>query len=44
MIRQYSSYLAAPVFQMVWDLRRQYYDDDFREFIDKLPRTEYTSK
>jgi len=44
MIKQYSSYLAAPGFQKVWDLRRQYYDDDFRDFVDKLPRTEYTLK
>jgi hypothetical protein len=44
MIKQYSSYLAAPGFQMGWELRRQYYDDDFREFVDKLPRTEYTLK
>jgi hypothetical protein len=29
---------------MGWELRRQYYDDDFREFVDNLPRTEYTLK
>ncbi len=42
MNRQYSSYLAAPAYQMVWELRRQFYDDDFRDFVDNLPRTEYT--
>jgi hypothetical protein len=44
MIRQYSSYLAAPGFQRVWEIRRNYYNDAFRKFIDELPRTEYTLK
>ncbi len=44
MIRQYSSYLAAPGFQQVWELRRSYYNDAFRMFVDELPRTEYKLK
>ncbi len=44
MIRQYSSYLAAPAFQRVWEMRRRYYNDAFRKFVDELPRTEYTLK
>ena len=41
MIRQYSSYLAAPAFQRVWELRRKYYNRDFCKFVHELPRTEY---
>ena len=41
MIRQYSSYLAAPGFQRVWELRRSYYNNEFRKFVDELPRSEY---
>lgn len=44
MIRQYSSYLAAPSFQRVWEMRGRYYNDAFREFVDELPRTEYKLK
>jgi hypothetical protein len=42
MIRQYSSYLAAPGYQRVWEMRGRYYNDAFRKFVDELPRTEYT--
>ncbi|MEN8374780.1 MAG: hypothetical protein ABFS34_04970 [Gemmatimonadota bacterium] len=42
MLRQYASYLAAPGFQMVWRLRKNFYNEAFRTFVDELPRTEYT--
>jgi hypothetical protein len=41
MISLYSSYLAAPGFNVFWELRKQHYDPEFREFVDNLPRTEY---
>ena len=43
-VRQYSSYLSAPSFRRVWELRRAYYDDEFREFVESLDRLEYKIK
>ena len=42
MVRQYSSFMAAPSIQFVWDVRKNYYNDEFREFVDNLLVTEYT--
>lgn len=39
--RQYSSVMAAPAFQIVWNLRKDYFSESFREFVDASPRTEY---
>jgi len=41
MVRQYASFLSMPSFQRVWELRRQFFDDEFRTFVDELRRTEY---
>ena len=41
MVRQLASFLASPVVNRVWELRRGYYDDEFRSFVDNLPPTEY---
>jgi hypothetical protein len=43
-VRQYSSYLSAPSFLRVWELRSAFYDDEFREFVDSLDRAEYKIK
>ena len=39
--RHYSSNLSAPAFEIVWNLRKSYFNDSFREFVDESPRTEY---
>jgi len=42
MLSLYSSYLAAPGFSVFWELRKQHYDPEFREFVDNLPRTSWS--
>lgn len=42
MVRQYSSFMAAPGFRFIWDIRKNYYNDEFREFVDNMLVTEYT--
>jgi len=42
MVRQYSSFLSMQSFQRVWELRRKFFDDEFRTFVDELQRTEYS--
>ncbi len=44
MVRQFASLLSVPAFQRVWELRREYYDDEFRAFVDGLERTEYRNR
>jgi hypothetical protein len=41
MLREYSSYLSAPGFFFVWQLRKNYHNDEFRNFVEALPRSEY---
>ncbi|MCZ6774149.1 MAG: hypothetical protein O7G83_19505 [Proteobacteria bacterium] len=41
MVRQYASFLSLPTISHIWDLRREFYDDEFRAFVDELQRTEY---
>ena len=41
MNKQYSSMLATPSVRYVWDLRREFYNDEFREFVDSTTVLEY---
>jgi len=42
MVRQYASFMAAPAFRFVWDIRKQYYNDHFRAFVDNMDITDYS--
>jgi hypothetical protein len=42
MVSLYSSYLAAPGFSVFWELRKQHYDAEFREYVDALPRSSWS--
>lgn len=44
MLREYSSYLSAPGFDFVWQLRKNGHNDDFRQFVDELPKPEYRTR
>ena len=41
MVLQYSSFLSSPSLGRVWDLRRQYYNGDFQDFVETLDTVEY---
>lgn len=43
-LREYTSYLSGPGFDFVWQLRKNYHNDEFRLFVDELPRTEYKTR
>lgn len=38
---QYRSFLAHRGFRHVWEHRRQFYNDDFRAYVEALPGVEY---
>lgn len=42
MISLYSSYLSAPGFSVFWELRKQHYDPEFRQFVDKMSRSSWS--
>lgn len=44
MVRQYSSYLSAPCFQLVWKVRRDHYQEEFRFFVDNIEKPGYIIK
>ncbi|MGR8950546.1 MAG: hypothetical protein ACU84Q_21080, partial [Gammaproteobacteria bacterium] len=39
--RQYTSFLNHRGFNYVWKLRRDYYNENFRQFVDALPSGNY---
>ena len=39
--RQYSSYLAAPVFSTYWDMRKAHYHEDFQAYVGEMKRSAY---
>ncbi len=41
MLRQFNGYLSVTGFAKVWALRKQYFDNGFREFVDNMEREEY---
>jgi len=41
MVRQYASFLGHAGIRHVWDLRKQYYNEKFRAFVDELPASDY---
>lgn len=34
--RQYTSLMAAPVYQRLWQLRRHYFHEEFQKYVDEL--------
>jgi hypothetical protein len=42
MVKQYRAILGGACFQFVWSARKEYYSDDFREFVDSLETIEYS--
>ncbi len=42
MVKQYASFLSAGPIARVWELRKEFYDPDFRSFADDLARTGFT--
>ncbi len=41
MAHQYSSYLSMPALNRVWDLRKEFFSSEFREFAENLELSEY---
>ena len=41
MFRQFSGYHSLLPFEKVWELRRNYFDPEFTEFVDSLEKTSY---
>ena len=41
MERQYTSFLAHAGIRHVWELRKGYYGEKFRTYVDALPQSEY---
>ena len=44
MVVQFSGYLSRPGVVRVWDIRKQAYSKDFREFVDNSVAREYVTK
>ena len=44
MLREYSSYLSAGGFDFVWQLRKNGLNDEFRIFVDSVPKPEYRTR
>jgi hypothetical protein len=41
MVRQYTSFLGHAGIRHVWELRKQYYNENFRAFVDEQPSSDY---
>ena len=41
MCNQYGAFITAASFQRVWELRREYFDPEFRNFVEQMERSEY---
>ena len=41
MLRQFRGYMAVVPYQKVWEMRRDYFDPAFSEFVDNLETTSY---
>jgi hypothetical protein len=41
MVRQYKSIMGGVCFQFIWSMRKEYYNDDFRKFVDSLDTIEW---
>ena len=39
--RQYASFLSHRGFRYVWDFRREFYNSEFRHYVDNLPTAAY---
>ena len=41
MLRQFSGYLSVRPFYEVWAIRKQYFDNEFQDFVDSLDPVDY---
>ncbi len=41
MVRQFSSYMSLAPFNRIWEIRKEYFDERFRIFVDELELKEY---
>ena len=41
MSRQFNGYMSLTPFQHIWELRKQYFDDEFQSFVESGERDEY---
>ena len=41
MTRQFNAYMSLQPFHRVWEIRKQYFDDEFQTFVDDGERAEY---
>ena len=41
MLRQFSGYASVRPFYEVWAMRKQYFDEEFQEFVDSLDPVDY---
>lgn len=44
MVTQFSGYFSLPGVQRVWEIRKQAYSEDFRNFVDSTPPRTYVTK
>ena len=44
MVRQYASYLSMPPFLHVWEMRKEYFDHQFLEYVQSLQATGHKFK
>jgi len=43
-VRQYAAYHSAASFTRAWALRRDFYTEDFRKFVDSVEKREFEIK
>ena len=44
MVRQYASYLSMPAVNRIWQLRKEFFSSEFREFAENLEHAGYRIK
>jgi len=42
MVKQYASLMCSTTTSRVWELRKEFFDPSFRDFVDSLERTPYS--
>ncbi len=44
MVRQFGGYMFLTPFKRIWEIRKEYFDESFRIFVEKLALKEYKMK
>ena len=44
MVRQFGGYMFLTPFNRIWEIRKEYFDESFGIFVDKLKLKEYKMK